>query len=516
MKLLAKTNCIGCAIYLTLLFQVHFEARAEEPQSSNAEWLLPYLSDGIDFVELYDIRRLGPFSKFVPRYLADGPRLPDLLKVKRYASLRGGNDVRRRTGVMLIECHEAPDDKFLSQVDEMLRPNLGRIKRKIEGRTVCVGTPELVDVVWRKPSAQGKLADTLRQAGDHLYVSVTTPLSEEVAAAIAGAAVRADSLEIRWVQLLLTYDRTTLTFDVEPRLQFQVKVVAPAEQVSDVHADADKLLHYAKSRLDQNNFLLFTHRLVRTVGVEMMESGQLKKTPQGAEFQWSQTEETTQKLLDRIPHVIKEVEAFEADVKRRAALKNTSNALLIHANRYDGRFPTLMRSGSGKPTMSWRVGLLPCLGYEDVYLQLRLKEPWDSPHNRKVLQQIPPRLFAGNPKTPDGHADTLAVIGKDFGFLPNKRGDAPIVISDVKDWMENTAMLVEVDPALSVPWAKPDDYVWDESKPTAGLGAKEEPFFRVSCGDTRMHRVSRNESAATLKALFGRSDGQEYQLKPVK
>ena len=43
---------------------------------------------------------------------------------------------------------------------------------------------------------------------------------------------------------------------------------------------------------------------------------------------------------------------------------------------------------TGKPLLSWRVHILPFLGDDDsaeLYRRFRLNEPWDSPHNRQVL-----------------------------------------------------------------------------------------------------------------------------------
>ena len=44
---------------------------------------------------------------------------------------------------------------------------------------------------------------------------------------------------------------------------------------------------------------------------------------------------------------------------------------------------------SGKPLLSWRVHLLPFLEENELYEQFKLDEPWDSPHNIKLLDQMP-------------------------------------------------------------------------------------------------------------------------------
>ena len=43
----------------------------------------------------------------------------------------------------------------------------------------------------------------------------------------------------------------------------------------------------------------------------------------------------------------------------------------------------------GKPLHSWRVALLPYLGYAELYEKIRHNEPWDSEYNRQFYNQMP-------------------------------------------------------------------------------------------------------------------------------
>ncbi|MDO5581328.1 MAG: DUF1559 domain-containing protein, partial [Planctomycetia bacterium] len=53
-----------------------------------------------------------------------------------------------------------------------------------------------------------------------------------------------------------------------------------------------------------------------------------------------------------------------------------------------GTFPPAFTVDSkGRPLQSWRVLLLPYLGYKDLYDQIRKEEPWDSPYNRAFHQR---------------------------------------------------------------------------------------------------------------------------------
>jgi beta-lactamase regulating signal transducer with metallopeptidase domain len=74
-------------------------------------------------------------------------------------------------------------------------------------------------------------------------------------------------------------------------------------------------------------------------------------------------------------------------------LKQIALGLHNWADTYGGRFPPpviLSKDGKGKVPHSWRVALLPFVGYPQLYEAYNFDEPWDSETNRKVLAQMPP------------------------------------------------------------------------------------------------------------------------------
>ena len=55
----------------------------------------------------------------------------------------------------------------------------------------------------------------------------------------------------------------------------------------------------------------------------------------------------------------------------------------------------------GKPLLSWRVLLLPFLGEDRLFREFELGEPWDSEHNKKLVEKMP-KVF---------HSPGIAVAG---------------------------------------------------------------------------------------------------------
>lgn len=178
-----------------------------------------------------------------------------------------------------------------------------------------------------------------------------------------------------------------------------------------------------------------------------------------------------------------------------------------YVDRY-GEFPANLHDPDGRPLLSWRAELLPFLGHKAIYDQLRLDEPWDSPHNFALLSQVDPRQFAAHTETPDGHSDMLAVVGyQGLGFLPDTSHDSPVRIKDVTDGLSETVLLVHVAPERGVTWAKPADYWWDTEAPVAGLGAPHRDEFSVVYMSGVTWSVPKSVSTDVLYGLFGRSEG---------
>ena len=115
-----------------------------------------------------------------------------------------------------------------------------------------------------------------------------------------------------------------------------------------------------------------------------------------------------------------------------------SIALAMHSFLDEnGTFPPAAWSKSGKPLLSWRVAILPWLGEMALYRQFRLDEPWDSPHNIKLLAAMPDVYHCGGRKE-DGKTATMVFTGEGAAFDGTKAFGA----SEIIDGLSNTIMVV--------------------------------------------------------------------------
>jgi prepilin-type processing-associated H-X9-DG protein len=132
-------------------------------------------------------------------------------------------------------------------------------------------------------------------------------------------------------------------------------------------------------------------------------------------------------------------------------------------NQEHGHFPApAIFDRDGRPLLSWRVALLPHLGYRSLYERFHLDEPWDGPHNRLLLSEMP-REFAcpAGSGCRTGRTTYTVIVGPENDAYSVNTAFEPTRGSDLRhftDGTSNTILVLESD--MSVPWTKPDDLHW--------------------------------------------------------
>jgi hypothetical protein len=200
--------------------------------------------------------------------------------------------------------------------------------------------------------------------------------------------------------------------------------------------------------------------------------------------------------------------------QRRSASKFIQSAnnmkqigLCMH-NYHDAhkRFPgRAICDKRGKPLLSWRVAILPYLDEGELYKQFHLDEPWDSPHNRKLLEKMPEALRSPVSKAPPNTTTYLVPVGPGTVF---ERKDG-CRLRDIKDGSTNTVMLIEASDDRAVPWTRPDDWRYDPAKPTAGLAKASGDVIRVLFCDGSVRPVMLGLDIKGWKAMLTRAGGEK-------
>ena len=160
-------------------------------------------------------------------------------------------------------------------------------------------------------------------------------------------------------------------------------------------------------------------------------------------------------------------------------------------------FPPARYGNIGRPILSWRVELLPHLGYQSLYSQFHLNEPWDSPHNKTLLSQIPTPYQS--PERFDEKTNYLLPVAS---FTPFGCGPRGMSLGTVEDGPADTVAVVEVDDALAVPWTKPDDLRLEIEQLHTQVGTLREDGFFVVWLDGSVGRILPNLKPSVLQPVF--------------
>ena len=193
------------------------------------------------------------------------------------------------------------------------------------------------------------------------------------------------------------------------------------------------------------------------------------------------------------------------------ASENTNNNMkqlmlaLLNLESANGSYPAHAKySEDGKPLLSWRVLILPYLEEQELYDQFKLDEPWDSPHNLALLPRMPKVYECDSAPLEPGKTVYLGVAGEPCIFNGTADG---MKLSEISDGTSNTIALVEANPERAVEWTRPDDWQYDASNPSAGLGGLRLGGWNAAFADGSV-RLINNVDPQTLGALFTSAGGE--------
>ncbi len=178
-------------------------------------------------------------------------------------------------------------------------------------------------------------------------------------------------------------------------------------------------------------------------------------------------------------------------------------------------FPTYlnMAKSNAKSGLSWRVHILPFIGFSELYEEFKLDEAWDSPHNIKLLPKMPEIYLptADINETTElkpYHTTYVAPIGKKTVFGQSE----PMQFRNITDGTSNTVAFVELKREHGIPWTSPEEYPFDEANPTAKLrdynGKSVIAMFDGSVTNLRLDLPKE-----TWLALFSRNGGEIVNLE---
>ncbi len=197
-----------------------------------------------------------------------------------------------------------------------------------------------------------------------------------------------------------------------------------------------------------------------------------------------------------------------ADVRR----KLMQIAKAMHA-RFDtfARFPVSAnkRDPSG-PAVSWRVELLPYLGYDSLFNRYKFDQPWDSPANSKLLKEIP-EIYRTGPGAEEGKTRFALLVGEGSPW-GNEGGPRDVTF---QDGLFVSLFIVRAGKDKAIPWTKPEDLKYDAKNPVAALGDLGGDPILCAFGDAGVHTISPKIKAEAFLQLITPADGVPVDMETI-
>jgi hypothetical protein len=197
---------------------------------------------------------------------------------------------------------------------------------------------------------------------------------------------------------------------------------------------------------------------------------------------------------------------------RKTSMHNLMHLALAMHNYHDQYGvlpPAAVYSKDGRPLLSWRVLLLPFLDQEELFREFKLDQPWDSPHNRKLLARMPAVYAAPKVRTKEPHATFYQVFTGKGTIFEGVRGTR---LTDITDGTSQTILLIEA--AAPVPWTKPADLAYDAKKPLPRLGGIFPDGFYFARADGSVSFCKRRYHEDVLRAMITRNGGEVIAGNP--
>jgi prepilin-type processing-associated H-X9-DG protein len=179
--------------------------------------------------------------------------------------------------------------------------------------------------------------------------------------------------------------------------------------------------------------------------------------------------------------------------------------------------PAYLADAQGRPAHSWRVLLLPEIGYENWYQQFRLDEPWNSPHNLALAKRPSDdhagTLYRCHTDVGAGEDDTsyVLIVGPGTAF----EADHKTRLEEIRDGASHTLIAGEMS-GSGIHWMEPRDLDFKEmsfkinDRHRLGLRSNHPGGAVVLFADGSTQFVSDAIDPESLKALITIAGGEPF------
>lgn len=480
------------------------------------------------------LRELGPeererverFARFRQRSLLS---LLERARVREVYVVGDMLDFQRGPGFCVFvvrgDNSEARAAKLASALDDMMT----RTSRRYGGASIigrgfgvhcdqnCVvlADPETVTrVAGMTPTPRTDLISLVEAAREAAVVVVASPLPDYRHVLAEFPQPLPGELGVDWKRLCLGTKYVRASVTMWPGMSAKIEVATAndeAERLWDRFGDGLRKLaaRAAKEQRNNANDAPSTLPIVRLLWKIVARTGLVHRpTAPTLELVTGPIgEDERREILSFLVEWAAGIPATAPKMANQNKMKRLGLAMHNFHNDYRSLPPTAGYDEQGGKLLSWRVYLLPYLGGEaaKLYKEFHLAEPWDSPHNLKLVKKMPAvyQDESGLVRDP-GKTRFVAPVGPGFVFDGGQEGRP---FREMRDGLNNTILLVEAAPDRAVTWTKPEDLIVDSKNPWSGLIAPGADGFTALMCDGVVRTILRKTGSGNLLGLLTYNGG---------
>jgi len=162
-------------------------------------------------------------------------------------------------------------------------------------------------------------------------------------------------------------------------------------------------------------------------------------------------------------------------------------------------FPNWKKFRGSAAGLSWRVHLLQVLD-PDLYIRFHMDEPWDSPHNKTLIAEMPEAFRTPGVSEP-GQTSLHVFLGPDTIC----GADGTYSLDDLSAPAQNLLAFV-AGPDTAEIWTKPTGLQYDAADPVKSLGRIGETFWAVGTAQGQVVELERKMVPAELRRAIERQE----------
>ncbi len=202
----------------------------------------------------------------------------------------------------------------------------------------------------------------------------------------------------------------------------------------------------------------------------------------------------------------------------RIAAEKNMQQIAIALQNYEsnnGALPAGYADKTGKAGLSWRVAILPYLEQDNLFKLFKLDEPWNSEHNKKLIDKMP-KQFAPPSQSTYGYTFARAFTGPGTWLPPQAQPGTPgqalkgAKIVQFTDGTTTTFLVVEAGEAVI--WTNPEEIPFDPKQPLPKLGGVFESGMVAGMADGSAKFVRKGADPKAIVGAIQINDGSIVNL----